>query len=72
MACRNTNRANAAKLKLLQWFDEELEKMPRTEENAEYLRSFREGCDVQIAELDLANFSSVLKFAATMDRMYVA
>ena len=46
--------------------------MPRTEENAEYLRSFREGCDVQIAELDLANFSSVLKFAATMDRMYVA
>lgn len=72
MACRNMKRADVARKKLLQWFDKELERIPRTEEDDEYVRLFKEGCDVQIAELDLASFSSVLKFAATINRMYVA
>jgi 3-keto steroid reductase len=69
MACRNMKRADAARKKLIQWFDAELEKVQRSEEDEEYTRLFREGSDVQVAELDLANFSSVLKFAATMNRM---
>lgn len=72
MACRNMKRADAARTKLLKWFDDELERTNRTTEDEEYVRLFRAGCDVQVAELDLAKFSSVLKFAATMDRTYVA
>jgi 3-keto steroid reductase len=71
MACRNMKRADAARRKLLQWFDDELGRIPRNQEDEAYVRLFRGGCDVQIAELDLANFSSVLKFAASMTRLYV-
>ena len=72
MACRNMKRADAARNQLLQWFDAELGRIQRTQEDEEYVRLFREGCNVQIAELDLANFSSMLKFAVAMNRMYVA
>jgi 3-keto steroid reductase len=72
MACRNMKRADAARTKLLQWLDGRLEqRKERTREDGEYVRSFREGCDVLIEELDLANLSSVVRFAATMDRTYV-
>jgi 3-keto steroid reductase len=72
MACRNMKRADAARKKLLEWFDEELKRLRREGKDEAYLRLFREGCNVQIAELDLANFASVLEFAATVHQMYVA
>ena len=36
-----------------------------------YVRTFREACDVQIAELDLASFASVVKFATGIQQKYV-
>jgi 3-keto steroid reductase len=35
MACRNMKRADVARKQLLQWFDEELERIPRREEDEE-------------------------------------
>lgn len=72
MACRNMKRADAARKKLLEWFDEELKRLRREGEDEAYLRSFRKECNVQIAELDLANFASVLEFSATVYQMYAA
>jgi len=72
MACRNMKRADAARKKLLEWFDEELKRLGREGEDEAYLRSFRNECNVKIAELDLANFDSVSEFAATVYRMYAA
>ncbi|KAJ3495457.1 hypothetical protein NLJ89_g10619 [Agrocybe chaxingu] len=81
MACRNTRRAEAAKAKLLSWFGGYLADMAkgkvregakgdggkeRTQEEKEYTEAFRATVDVRTLELDLASFSSVLKFAAAL------
>ena len=71
MACRNMKRADAARTNLLRWFDSELHKILLDEEDETYVRTFREACDVQIAELDLASFASVVKFAAGIQQKYV-
>lgn len=66
MACRNAKRAEAARAKLLNWFSqrtEEIERRMFRKEDKDYTRAFSEGYDVQIAELDLASFDSVVKFS---------
>jgi hypothetical protein len=62
-------RADAARSRLLRWFDAELVKIQKRTKEKESVRLFREACEVLIAELDLANFSSVLKFAVNMNQM---
>ena len=64
-------RADAARTNLLRWFDSELHKTMLDEEDETYVRTFREACDVQIAELDLASFASVVKFATGIQQKYV-
>ena len=71
MACRNMKRADAARTNLLQWFDSQLHKILLDEEDEIYVRTFRKACDVQIAELDLASFASVVKFATGIKQKYV-
>jgi len=67
MACRNMKRGEAARLKLLQWLDNHVQELQQgSTVDADHLRTFRASCEIQVAPLDLASFSSVLKFAEAM------
>lgn len=72
MACRNKQRASAARTKLLDWFEKQrstLRGLPNYEED--YASTFIANCNVHIHELDLASVSSVLRFSATIRETYV-
>jgi 3-keto steroid reductase len=74
MACRNMKRADAARTKLLHWFSQQIEKVERKtlkKEDKEHARAFSRDCDVQIAELDLASFGSVVEFSTKIKQLSV-
>ncbi|KAF9523466.1 hypothetical protein CPB83DRAFT_910652 [Crepidotus variabilis] len=72
MACRNKRRGETARSELLKWFDRHLkglekqafEKHVDGAKEVERIRQFKTHCRVEVAELDLASFASVLKCAS--------
>ncbi len=74
MACRNTKRADAARTKLLHWFSQQIKEVERKTlrtEDKEHARAFSGDYDVQVAELDLASFGSVVKFSTKIKQQFV-
>lgn len=72
MACRNKQRASAARTKLLDWFEKQrstLRKLPNYDED--YASTFIANCNIHIHELDLTSVSSVLRFSAIIRETYV-
>ncbi|KAF8156142.1 3-keto sterol reductase [Pholiota molesta] len=65
LACRNMERAEAARANLLQWLEGHTQKILQScsKEDDDYIRNFRARCDIQIIELNLASVGSALKFA---------
>ncbi|KDR74475.1 hypothetical protein GALMADRAFT_250445 [Galerina marginata CBS 339.88] len=71
MACRNMKRAEAARTKLLRWFDKQLSTLRRLPNyDQKYVTTFLAHCNVEIHELDLASVSSVFRFSATIRAKY--
>ncbi|PPQ82161.1 hypothetical protein CVT25_015139 [Psilocybe cyanescens] len=71
MACRNKQRASAARTKLLDWFEKQrstLRKLPNYDED--YASTFIANCNIHIHELDLTSVSSVLRFSAIIRETY--
>ncbi|KAH9483103.1 3-keto-steroid reductase [Psilocybe cubensis] len=71
MACRNKQRASAARTKLLNWLENQrstLRGLPNYDED--YTSTFIANCNVHIHELDLASVSSVLRFSAEIRKTY--
>jgi len=71
MACRNRKRAEAARTKLLHWFDKQVDKLRSLPNyNKDYVSNFLANCHVETEELDLASVSSVFKFSAIIHQKY--
>lgn len=72
MACRNVRRGEAVRASLLKWFEGHVNALERRapsqginkEKDIERVRRFKSNCHIEVAELDLASFSSALKFSA--------
>lgn len=66
MACRNRERAEVARTKLLLWLKDQVSMLSDRPDNNGHAQAFHSRCNVQIHELDLTSIASVLSFAATM------
>jgi len=63
MACRNRQRAEAARTLLLEHFEKDVAELRSTPGGAERVKTFRKNLVISIHALDLASVQSTLAFA---------
>ncbi|KAI0316123.1 hypothetical protein OF83DRAFT_1164480 [Amylostereum chailletii] len=70
MACRSTERAEAAKMELLQLFEEDVSQSELHKKDTQHVEDFRQNLELKIHKLDLASVQSVLHFADELKQTY--
>ncbi|KAA1466053.1 NAD(P)-binding protein, partial [Dentipellis sp. KUC8613] len=70
MACRNAQRAEAARDKLLKTFEEDVQRRRHEPGHLAHAKKFRENLEIKIHKLDLASVQSVLEFGDEIGRTY--
>lgn len=72
MACRSRSRAEAAKIKLLESFDEHVEKLKSSPRYDGHAEAFKQNLNVVIHTVDLSSVDSVLAFGEELSSRYTA